>query len=241
MPATARRWAAAPPGSAGDRAPAAPRAESSDRPSKSTPVAPSSARGPAAGPPAHTARQRAAPHRPATRRAPSRAPPESAPGSTQCACPGPGPPSTVPAPGRCGFLFLASVVLCAPWVMTSWNVPFFAERSFLYGVATRISTETSTHSALRAMLFRSTYARHRIRHGIRHTAARAGRRPCPSVAYGPFTTHVPTRPTPTGPTLVLTGPEDFLDNRELEVGQTVQLRADLRDVRRLGACAYRGP
>ena len=29
---------------------------------------------------------------------------------------------------------------------------------------------------------RSTYARHRIRHGIRHTAARAGRRHCPSVA-----------------------------------------------------------
>ena len=32
-----------------------------------------------------------------------------------------------------------------------------------------------------AMLFRSTYARHRIRHGLRHTAARAGRRPRPSV------------------------------------------------------------
>ena len=31
---------------------------------------------------------------------------------------------------------------------------------------------------------RSTYARHRIRHGIRHTAARAGRRPRPSVPNG---------------------------------------------------------
>ena len=31
-------------------------------------------------------------------------------------------------------------------MVTSWNVPFLAERSFLYGVATRISTETSTHS-----------------------------------------------------------------------------------------------
>jgi hypothetical protein len=30
--------------------------------------------------------------------------------------------------------------------MTSWNVSFLAERSFLYGVVTRISTETSTHS-----------------------------------------------------------------------------------------------
>ena len=29
---------------------------------------------------------------------------------------------------------------------------------------------------------RSTSARHRIRHGIRYTVARAGRRPCPSVA-----------------------------------------------------------
>ena len=49
------------------------------------------------------------------------------------------------------------------------------------------------------------------------------------------------RPAPTGPTqvtppqatrtvaerLVITGPADFLDNRELEVGQTVQLHADL--------------
>ena len=43
----------------------------------------------------------------------------------------------------------------------------------------------------------------------------------------PYTTHVPTSPTPTGPTLGLTGQEDFFDNRELEVGQTVQLRADL--------------
>ncbi|HYN10107.1 MAG TPA: IS110 family transposase [Vicinamibacterales bacterium] len=31
-------------------------------------------------------------------------------------------------------------------MVTSWNVSFLAERSFLYGVATRISTETSTHS-----------------------------------------------------------------------------------------------
>ena len=33
-------------------------------------------------------------------------------------------------------------------MVTSWNVPFLAECSFLYGVATRISTETSTHSTL---------------------------------------------------------------------------------------------
>ena len=54
-----------------------------------------------------------------------------------------------------------------------------------------------------------------------------GKAPSPACPKRPFTTHVPTRPTPTGPTLVLTGPEDFLDNRELEVGQRVQLRADL--------------
>jgi hypothetical protein len=34
--------------------------------------------------------------------------------------------------------------------MTSWNVSFLAERSFLYGVVTQISTETNTHS--KAML-----------------------------------------------------------------------------------------
>ena len=38
-------------------------------------------------------------------------------------------------------------------MVTSWNVPFFAERSFLYGVATRISTETSTHSNPLTLLY----------------------------------------------------------------------------------------
>jgi len=30
--------------------------------------------------------------------------------------------------------------------MTSWDASLLAERAFLYGVVTRISTETNTHS-----------------------------------------------------------------------------------------------
>src|SRR6516162_8612492 len=146
VPASVHRSAAALPGSAVDRARVAPGSESSGPPGKSTRVGASSARGRVSGLRAHTVDWRAARRPPAIPGAPSRVRPESALGSTQCACPSPPRPSRPPTLCRRGSFFLESVVLCAPWVMTSWDASLLAERAFLYGVVTRISTETNTHS-----------------------------------------------------------------------------------------------
>src|SRR6516162_4029962 len=150
VPASVHRSAAALPGSAVDRARVAPGSESSGPPGKSTRVGASSARGRVSGLRAHTVDWRAARRPPAIPGAPSRVRPESALGSTQCACPSPPRPSRPPTLCRRGSFFLESVVLCAPWVMTSWDASLLAERAFLYGVVTRISTEANTHAGERA-------------------------------------------------------------------------------------------
>jgi len=60
------------------------------------------------------------------------------------------------------FFFRESVALCEPWVMTSWNVSFLAERSFRYGVLTRISL--TVHSLCRRMQRYSVFV-HLLRQG----------------------------------------------------------------------------
>src|SRR6516162_4355070 len=170
VPASVHRSAAALPGSAVDRARVAPGSESSGPQGKSTRVGASSARGRVSGLRAHTVDWRAARRPPAIPGAPSRVRPESALGSTQCACPSPPRPSRPPTLCRRGSFFLESVVLCAPWVMTSWDASLLAERAFLYGVVTRISTETNTHSLQEARGRRAsvTVTNRHVREGERY-------------------------------------------------------------------------